>query len=216
MAPDVEAPDTEVPAAAAPDAKGGVFADWLASCPDPRELVALSESLRLGRSTCVCADGEGALLRVGASGDYLLAARDADAAARLAGSPAGDGKAPAFTDVAPDTWYTNAVAWANGNGIVTGYGNGLFGGTDSITREQLVVMLYRYAKLMKHDTAAAGDLSAFTDAGNASDWAVEALRWAYAEGLITGRTATTIVPQGTATRAEVAMILMRFGEELAK
>ena len=135
---------------------------------------------------------------------------------RLAGSPAGDGKAPAFTDVAPDTWYTNAVAWANGNGIVTGYGNGLFGGTDSITREQLVVMLYRYAKFMKHDTAAAGDLSAFTDAGNASDWAVEALRWAYAEGLITGRTATTIVPQGTATRAEVAMILMRFGEELAK
>lgn len=135
---------------------------------------------------------------------------------RLAGSPAGDGKAPAFTDVVPDTWYTNAVAWANGNGIVTGYGNGLFGGTDSITREQLVVMLYRYAKFMKHDTAAAGDLSAFTDAGNASDWAVEALRWAYAEGLITGRTATTIVPQGTATRAEVAMILMRFGEELAK
>lgn len=135
---------------------------------------------------------------------------------RLAGSPAGDGKAPAFTDVAPDTWYTNAVAWANGNGIVTGYGNGLFGGTDSITREQLVVMLYRYARLMKHNTAAAGDLSAFTDAGDASGWAVEALRWAYAEGLITGRTATTIVPQGTATRAEVAMILMRFGEELAK
>ena len=71
-------------------------------------------------------------------------------------------------------------------------------------------MLYRYAKFMKHDTAAAGDLSAFTDAGDASGWAVEALRWAYAEGLITGRTATTIVPQGTATRAEVAMILMRF------
>ena len=86
MAPDVEAPDTEVPAAAAPDAKGGVFADWLASCLDPRELVALSESLRLGRSACVCADGDGVLLRVGASGDYLLAARGADAAARLAGS----------------------------------------------------------------------------------------------------------------------------------
>lgn len=135
---------------------------------------------------------------------------------RTAGSPAIDGEGVAFTDVPLDTWYTDAVAWANGNGIVTGYGNGLFGGGDSITREQLVVMLYRYAKLMKHDTAAAGDLSAFTDAGNASDWAVEALRWAYAEGLITGRTATTIVPQGTATRAEVAMILMRFGEELAK
>ncbi len=135
---------------------------------------------------------------------------------RTVGSPAIDGEGVAFTDVPLDTWYTDAVAWANGNGIVTGYGNGLFGGGDSITREQLVVMLYRYAKLMKHDTAAAGDLSAFTDAGNASDWAVEALRWAYAEGLITGRTATTIVPQGTATRAEVAMILMRFGEELAK
>lgn len=135
---------------------------------------------------------------------------------RLAGSPAGGGEAIAFTDVALDAWYSDAVAWANGNGVVTGYGNGLFGGADSITREQLVVMLYRYARLMKHDTAAAGDLSAFTDAGDTSDWAVEALRWAYAEGLITGRTATTIVPQGTATRAEVAMILMRFGGELAK
>lgn len=135
---------------------------------------------------------------------------------RMAGEPSGVGENAPFTDVAMDSWYTDAVAWANENGIVSGYGNGLFGGNDSITREQLVVMLYRYAKFMKHDTAAAGDLSAFTDAGDASDWAVEALRWAYAEGLITGRTATTIVPQGTATRAEVATLLMRFGGDLAE
>ena len=135
---------------------------------------------------------------------------------RMADEPAGVGENAPFTDVVMDSWYTDAVAWANENGIVSGYGNGLFGGNDSITREQLVVMLYRYAKFMKHDTAAAGDLSAFTDAGDASDWAVEALRWAYAEGLITGRTATTIVPQGTATRAEVATLLMRFGGELAE
>lgn len=135
---------------------------------------------------------------------------------RMAGEPAGVGENAPFDDMAMDSWYTDAVAWANENGIVAGYGNGLFGGNDSITREQLVVMLYRYAKFMKHDTAAAGDLSAFTDAGDASDWAVEALRWAYAEGLITGRTATTIVPQGTATRAEVATLLMRFGGDLAE
>lgn len=135
---------------------------------------------------------------------------------RMADEPAGVGENAPFTDVVMDSWYTDAVAWANENGIISGYGNGLFGGNDSITREQLVVMLYRYAKFMKHDTAAAGDLSAFTDAGDASDWAVEALRWAYAEGLITGRTATTIVPQGTATRAEVATLLMRFGGDLAE
>lgn len=129
---------------------------------------------------------------------------------RQAGEPAVEGEGVPFTDVALDAWYTDAVIWANKNGIVTGYGNGLFGSSDSITREQLAVMIYRYAKLMKEDTAASGDLSAFTDDGDASDWAAEALSWAYAEGLITGRTATTIAPQGTATRAEVATILMRF------
>lgn len=129
---------------------------------------------------------------------------------RLAGEPAVTGEGAAFTDVAQGTWYTDAVAWASVSGIVTGYGDGLFGSTDSITREQLAVMLYRYAQLMKLDTAASKDLSAFTDAGTVSTWATEAIAWACGEGLITGRTATTLVPQGTATRAEVATILMRF------
>lgn len=129
---------------------------------------------------------------------------------RLAGEPAVTGEGAAFTDVAQGTWYTDAVAWASGSGIVTGYGDGLFGSTDSITREQLAVMLYRYAQLMKLDTAVSKDLSAFTDAGTVSTWATDAMAWAYGEGLITGRTATTLVPQGTATRAEVATIFMRF------
>ena len=129
---------------------------------------------------------------------------------RLAGEPAVEGEGVPFNDVALDAWYTDAVIWANENGIVTGYGNGLFGSNDSITREQLAVMLYRYAKFMKYDTAESGDLSAFADAGDTSGWAAEALSWAYAEGIITGRTTTTIAPQGTATRAEVATILMRF------
>lgn len=87
-APGAGVPDAMVPGAVAPDATAGTLAGWLASCPDPRELVALSESLRLGRSTCVLAGEDGALVRVNASGDYLLVAQDAGAAARLVESPA--------------------------------------------------------------------------------------------------------------------------------
>ncbi len=128
---------------------------------------------------------------------------------RLAGKPSVFGDS-GFVDVGTDTWYTDAVIWAGKNDIVSGYGNGRFGPSDPVTREQLAAILYRYAKLMGYDTGAAKDLSGYTDASNISGWAREAMSWATANGLIVGRTSTTLTPRGTATRAEAAAILMRF------
>jgi hypothetical protein len=128
---------------------------------------------------------------------------------RLEGSPAVSGTNP-FADVEDGQWYTDAVVWANQNGIVTGYGDGLFGTNDNITREQLAAILYRYAEYKGYDVSAAADLAGYSDAGSVSSWAEAAMRWASAEGLITGVTATSLSPSGNATRAQVAMILMRF------
>lgn len=133
---------------------------------------------------------------------------------RLAGKPEASGTS-LFEDVAANAWYTDAVLWASGSGIVNGYGSNRFGGSDPVTREQLAAMLYRYAKFMQYDVSSSGKLSAYTDASRVSDWALEAMQWANAAGLITGRSSASLAPQGTATRAEVAIILMRFAE-LAK
>ena len=132
---------------------------------------------------------------------------------RLEGAPAVTNR-DAFTDVADSAWYCDAVAWAAANGIVDGYGNGKFGPDDPITREQMAAILYRYAAYKGYDTAANVDLSSYTDAGEIASWAVASLSWANAAGLITGRSAAALAPTGTATRAEVAAILMRFCENV--
>lgn len=132
---------------------------------------------------------------------------------RLEGEPAVAGGNP-FSDVADGQWYTEAVVWASGNGIVNGVGNGKFAPEEDITRQQMAAMLYRYAQYKKYDTGKAADLSGYTDAADIGGWAMEAMQWAVAEGLITGRTATTLVPAGNATRAEAATILMRCLEGL--
>ena len=119
-----------------------------------------------------------------------------------------------FTDVEDGEWYTNAVIWASENDIVDGYGNGLFGTNDKVTREQMAKMLYSYAEYKSYDVTAAADLAAFTDAEDISDWAETAMTWANAMGYITGRTETTLVPLGNATRAEVATIFMRFADSV--
>jgi hypothetical protein len=128
---------------------------------------------------------------------------------RLEGMPAVKG-ANAFKDVAPGEWYTDAVLWATENGIATGYGNGLFGTHDAITREQMAAMLYRYAQFKKYDTRKTNNLTGFSDSGSIASYALTAIKWANAEELITGRTSTTLAPKGIATRAEVSAILMRF------
>lgn len=120
-----------------------------------------------------------------------------------------------FTDVPSGQWYTDAVCWASGHGIVTGYGNGIFGAEDEITREQLATILMRYAAWSKLETGSGNELSAYTDADQTSDWALDALEWANAQALITGTTATTLDPGGTATRAQAATVLMRFAEGYA-
>ncbi len=122
-----------------------------------------------------------------------------------------------FSDVDCNAWYAEAVAWASANGIVKGIGGGKFAPTADITREQLAVMLYRYAQYKQYDTQASGTaLNEFSDYSAISSWAVQAMQWMNSEALMTGRTETTIVPGGTATRAEAAAIFMRFANNCAK
>jgi len=134
---------------------------------------------------------------------------------RLEGKPAVSGT-NSFSDVKDGEWYTDAILWANGKKLVEGYGNGLFGTNDSITREQMAVILYRYAQMKGCSTAKTAELTKFTDAKSVSEWANSAIKWAVAEGLISGTTATTLEPRGTAARAQVATILMRFAKNIAK
>lgn len=129
---------------------------------------------------------------------------------RLDGSPSAS--SAGFTDVASGQWYTDAVNWAAANDIVAGYGNGLFGPNDTVTREQMAVILYRYAQYKGYDTSASNSLNGYTDVGGVSSWALTAMQWANAEGLINGTSSTTLSPTSGATRAEVAQILMRFCE----
>jgi hypothetical protein len=128
--------------------------------------------------------------------------------ARYAGGTA-DGKA-SFGDVPAGKWYTDGVLWAAENGIVSGVGNDSFDPNGSVTREQLAIMLYSYAKYAESDINGIGDLSAFGDGENVSAWAEEAMKWAVSNGLISGKPGGLLDPKGTATRAEVATILQRF------
>ena len=121
-----------------------------------------------------------------------------------------------FADVASGTWYTDAVAWAAENDIVQGYDEDTFGPNDSITREQMAAILYRYASYKGYDLTAANDLAGYTDSGNVSAWALTAIKWAVAEELITGVSSTSLDPAGNASRAQVATILMRFVENITK
>ena len=113
-----------------------------------------------------------------------------------------------YSDVSGDAWYADGIAWAVENGIANGYGNGTFGPNDSITREQLAVMLWKYAGSPK---ASGQDLS-FTDADQASSYAREALSWAVENGILSGYTNGQLAPGGTATRAQAAQMLKNFME----
>lgn len=133
---------------------------------------------------------------------------------RLAGSP-GAAETGKFNDVAADAYYDEAVAWAAETGLVSGYGAGVFGPNDSITREQLVTLLYRYAKLCGYTRGETGELGRFTDAAEVSDYAAEAMSWAVGSGMILGADGK-LLPDAHATRAEVAALLMRFCEAYIK
>lgn len=121
-----------------------------------------------------------------------------------------------FTDVAADEWYADAVNWVAECGIVNGFGDGTFGPEQNITREQMAQILMNYAKYKGYDMTAKGDVSAFTDAAEISGWAQDAVSWAVAEKLLSGKGNGILDPAGTATRAEVAQIFMNFCENIAK
>ena len=134
---------------------------------------------------------------------------------RLEGQPAPSGDS-GFSDVAAGTWYTDAVAWAAANGIVNGVSETEFAPGKDITREQLATILFRYAEAKGYDVSARADLSAYPDADQIQSYAAESVAWAVAEGLIQGFEDNTLRPAGNATRAQIATILMRFCEGVAK
>lgn len=124
--------------------------------------------------------------------------------------------AASFTDVASSAYYANAVAWANANGIVSGYGSGKFGPNDKVTREQLAAILYRYAQYKKYDVSVGEDTNilSYNDAQSISTYAIPAIQWACGAGVVTGKSGSKLDPKGNATRAEVAAMLMRFCENV--
>lgn len=122
----------------------------------------------------------------------------------------------AYPDVSSADWYANAVSWVSAHGVMSGYGSGLFGANDSVTREQLALTLYQYARVKGYDLSSSAELTAFVDGHLISDWARLAMQWAVANGLISGKSGSKLDPQGTATRAEVAAVLMNFAENIAK
>ena len=134
---------------------------------------------------------------------------------RLEGSPAVTGTS-AFVDVPAGQWYTDAVNWAAANQIVKGTSATTFAPNDSITREQMAAILYRYAQYKGYDVTKKADLSGYSDNGQVSAYAKDALAWANAAKLINGVTNTTLAPQGNATRAQVSAILHRFCDGVVK
>ena len=132
---------------------------------------------------------------------------------RMAGSPEVTAENP-FTDVPAATWYTDAVIRASENDITAGTSDTTFSPTNSLTREQLATFFYRFADFENPDPIEiTGDLTGFTDAGQVASYATDAMKWAIGEGLISGTTETTLSPKATATRAQVATILMRYTAE---
>ena len=134
---------------------------------------------------------------------------------RMAGSPVVN-YAMNYTDVAQGQWCSEAIRWATSEGVVTGYGNGLFGTNDPITREQFAAMLYRFAQEQGYDVSIGENTNilSYTDVADLSEYAISAMQWAVGAGIINGTgDGSTLSPHGQATRAQAAVMLMRFCEE---
>lgn len=119
-----------------------------------------------------------------------------------------------FKDVASDKWYATGIAWAASKGIVKGYGDGKFGPDDPITREQMAVIMYNFTKVMGYDVKGSAGLEKFSDSALVDSWASEAMQWAVGAGVMNGNADSTLDPRGTATRAQVATILMNYIQAL--
>lgn len=149
-----------------------------------------------------------------APGDSMSRAMVVQVLYNLEGKPAVS-RTNAFTDTPEDAWYFHAVLWANQNGLIKGYGNGKFGPDDAVSREQMVTIFYRYSAF-KGCSLTEGEYDHFADKDQVSTYAQQAMRWAVGNGLILGRTNDYLQPKGNSTRAEVAAVLQRFAEIIAK
>ena len=132
---------------------------------------------------------------------------------RLEGEPESGYDMP-FTDVAEGQWYTEAIRWAAGEGIVNGVSDTAFAPNDPITREQFAAILWRYAKSKGYDVSIgeSTNILSYSDFDEISEYAIEAMQWACGAGIISGRGGGILDPRGTASRAEAAAMLMRFVE----
>ncbi len=121
-----------------------------------------------------------------------------------------------FDDVESGKWYSDAIGWAAHNKIVEGYGNGKFGPDDILTREQMVSILYRYSVFMKYDISKLNVLDTFVDTDTLSEWALEAMKWAVGNGIVTGMSNDLISPETGATRAQFATMMQRYATTIVK
>ena len=122
---------------------------------------------------------------------------------------AASGFETAYADVLSGQYYSEALAWGTENGIITGYDDGLYRPEQSVSRQEMALILYRYMSRIGYDTSARAELDKFSDGGETASWASEAVQWAVASGIINGRTDGTLDPQGYASRAEVATMFQR-------
>ena len=134
---------------------------------------------------------------------------------RMSGEEIAEATESAFSDVATGMWYSNAIAWAASKNIVNGFEDGTFQPDAPVTRAQLVTILYRYAQYKGMDVSTLSDLAQFTDAADVPAYALEAMQWAVGSGLIQGSN-NALTPQANASRAQIATILMRFAQNIAK
>ena len=121
-----------------------------------------------------------------------------------------------FSDVVNGMWYTDAIEWGAANSLILGYGDATFGTFDQVTREQLAALLYRYAQFKGYDVSASSSLDAFKDGSQVSDYAKDAMSWTVAVGLFRGDENGCLNPTAPASRADIAMLLMRFVENVVR
>ena len=127
---------------------------------------------------------------------------------RLAGEPP-TAYSPVFTDIPSGQWYTQGTIWAGAMGVVSGVEPGRFDPSANVTRQEIAVILHRYAEKMGYDVSASASLAGFRDAGSVASWGTRALSWAVGAGILNGSDGA-LLPDGDATRAEVAAMLHRF------
>ena len=125
-----------------------------------------------------------------------------------------DAGASSFKDVKSADWFASAVNWAAANDIVSGYSADEFGPMDSLTREQMAAVLRRYAQYKHCNVLKKADISSFADSGDVSSWALEDMCWAVGQGLISGTGNNMLSPQGTASRAQAAQVIMNFDNKI--